>query len=104
MGATIDYAILFTENYRVARKEQTVRDALAYSYRLTIHTVACSGGILFITTGVLGLFSPDPTTSQVCLTLAEGAGIAIIFILLLLPATLACCDRVIRPKHSYRNK
>ena len=104
MGATIDYAILFTENYRVARKEQTVRDALAYSYRLTIHTVACSGGILFITTGVLGLFSPDPTTSQVCLTLAEGAGIAIIFILLLLPATLACCDRVIRPKHSYSNK
>lgn len=104
MGATIDYAILFTENYRVARKEQTVRDALAYSYRLTIHTVACSGGILFITTGVLGLFSPDPTTSQVCLTLAEGAGIAIIFILLLLPATLACCDRVIRPKHSYRSK
>ena len=104
MGATIDYAILFTENYRVARKTQTVRDALAYSYRLTIHTVACSGGILLITTGVLGLFSPDPTTSQVCLTLAEGAGIAIIFILLLLPATLACCDRVIRPKHSYRNK
>lgn len=104
MGATIDYAILFTENYRVARKTQTVRDALAYSYRLTIHTVACSGGILFITTGVLGLFSPDPTTSQVCLTLAEGAGIAIIFILLLLPATLACCDRVIRPKHSYRSK
>ena len=104
MGATIDYAILFTENYRVARKTQTVRDALAYSYRLTIHTVACSGGILFITTGVLGLFSPDPTTSQVCLTLAEGAGIALVFILLLLPATLACCDRVIRPKHSYRSK
>lgn len=104
MGATIDYAILFTENYRVARKTQTVRDALAYSYRLTIHTVACSGGILFITTGVLGLFSPDPTTSQVCLTLAEGAGIALVFILLLLPATLACCDRIIRPKHSYSNK
>lgn len=104
MGATIDYAILFTENYRVARKTQTVRDALVYSYRLTIHTVACSGGILFITTGVLGLFSPDPTTSQVCLTLAEGAGIALVFILLLLPATLACCDRIIRPKHSYSNK
>lgn len=104
MGATIDYAILFTENYRVARKTQTVRDALAYSYRLTIHTVACSGGILLITTGVLGLFSPDPTTSQVCLTLAEGAGIALVFILLLLPATLACCDRIIRPKHSYSNK
>ena len=52
-----------------------------------------SGTILFVATLVLGLTSSDPTTAQVCLTLARGTAIAIASILLLLPGSLAALDR-----------
>lgn len=93
MGATIDYAILYTENYRHARRESDVASSIASAHRASIPTFMTSGTILFVATLVLGLTSSDPTTAQVCLTLARGTAIAIASILLLLPGSLAALDR-----------
>lgn len=98
MGATIDYAILYTENYRHARREDDVASSIARAYRTSIPTFMTSGTILFAATLVLGLTSSDPTTAQVCLTLARGTAIAIVSILLLLPGSLAALDRFVVPK------
>lgn len=98
MGATIDYAILYTENYRHARKDGDVASSIARAYRTSIPTFTTSGSILFAATLVLGLTSSDPTTAQVCLTLARGTAIAIVSILLLLPGSLAALDRFVVPK------
>ncbi|NPD32335.1 MMPL family transporter [Eggerthellaceae bacterium zg-997] len=98
MGATIDYAILYTQNYRLARAHLDVRASIQRALAQSVGTIATSGGILLTATLTLGLVSSDPTTAQVCLTLARGTAVAVASIVLLLPGTLATLDRFARPK------
>ena len=43
MGATIDYAILFTNNYRESRRKNDVRESLVKAYATSMHTILTSG-------------------------------------------------------------
>ena len=97
MGATIDYAILFTTNYRRARGEAPVHEALGQAYRESFRTVAMSGGILVVVTGVIGLVLHD-LTGKICLIIGEGALIAVIMVLVILPGAIAALDKLIVPK------
>lgn len=95
MGASIDYAILFTEYYRKLRKTETIADAISGSYKGSIMTILTSSSILFFVTLIVGLVAEDPTTAQVCLTIAKGAFFAVMSVIFVLPALLALFDRLV---------
>ena len=95
MGATIDYAILFTSYYRELRRTNDILESLKRSYRGSINTILTSGSILCIVTLAVGLLMSDPTTSQVCLSISKGSFIAILLVLFVLPGVLAALDKIV---------
>ena len=98
MGATVDYGILFTSNYRDARTRMGVAPALENAYVRSIHTVMTSGLIIVLVCGAIAMFGSDPTIGQICQTLSLGAACTIALILVFLPGILATLDRWVAGK------
>ncbi|MCD8316640.1 MAG: MMPL family transporter [Eggerthellaceae bacterium] len=94
MGATIDYAILFTNYYRENRKKHGIREALRYAYKGSIHTILTSGLIIILVVGIVGFFFENPVIGQICTTISIGAFFATVLILFVLPGMLAALDRL----------
>lgn len=95
MGATIDYAILFSSYYREKRQTQAPKEALSAAYEGSIHTILTSGLIMVLVTWILGYIFPDPAIGQICHIIAMGAACAIVLILFVLPGVLSTFDRLI---------
>ena len=95
MGATIDYAILFTNYYRELRKENSIRISLKETYNKSIHTILTSSLIMIIITGVLGFVFKDPAIGEICHIIAIGVTIAVLLILFVLPSIIALFDKKI---------
>ena len=102
MGATVDYGILFTSNYRHARARMGVAPALESAYVCSIHTVMTSGLIIVLVCGAIAMFGSDPTIGQICQTLSLGAACTIALILVFLPGILATLDRWVAGKGRLR--
>ncbi len=103
MGATIDYAILYTSYYIEHRKTMDVKNAIINSYNKSIHTILTSASILIIVTLIVGHFS-SAITSMICKTISEGALCSAILIIFLLPAVIAACDKlIIKKKNEVKN-
>ena len=102
MGATIDYAILYTSYYLENRKNMGVREALINSYNGSIHTILTSSSILIIVTLIVANFA-SAIASKICRTISEGTLCSTILILALLPSILASCDKVIIGWKNKRN-
>ena len=100
MGATIDYAIVFSTAYRELRLTKSRLEALRGAYHGSIHTIMTSGLILIVVTAILGAFVPTQSIAQVCTSIALGTTSAVVLILLILPGLLAFCDRWIVKKGS----
>ena len=100
MGATLDYAIVFSTYYRELRAAEDRLGALRGAYAHSIHTIMTSGMILFVVTGILGRFCKTPSIAQVCTTISLGTASTVLLILLILPGLLAFFDRFIirRPR------
>ena len=94
MGATIDYAILFSNYYREKRQTLGIREALTASYKNSIHTIMTSGLILTLVCGIVGRLFENPTIGQICTTISTGALCACLLILFILPGILAATDRL----------
>ena len=93
MGATIDYAILFTNYYREKRLEMSIPDALQEAFRGSLGTILTSGSIIILCTFILGYAFPNPTIGQICHTIAKGAAAALILVVFVLPGSLAALDK-----------
>ena len=94
MGATIDYAILFTSFYREQRSSGSDRaSALGTAYESSAETIFTSGLIMIIATLILGYAFDTPAIGQICLTISKGAATAVTLIVLILPGILAALDR-----------
>ena len=98
MGATVDYGILFTSNYRDARAHMGIQPALESAYVRSIHTVMTSGLIIVLVCGAVAVFGSDPTIGQICQTISIGAACTIALILVFLPGILAALDRWVAGK------
>ena len=70
--------------------------ALTASYRGSLHTILTSGMIMVLGTGIMSLVISDPIIVPVIRSVSQGALIAILLILFLLPAVLALLDRWIK--------
>ena len=94
MGATIDYAIVYTSYYKELRQTLGVKDALINAYQKSIHTILTSASILIIVTLIVGNFA-SAIAAKICKTLSQGTISSLVLILFVLPAVLAAFDKVI---------
>lgn len=97
MGATIDYAILYTSYYLEHRKSMNVQESIIASYNKSIHTILTSSSILVIVTLIVGSFA-SATAAKICKTLSQGTFCSTVLILLLLPGIIATFDKLIVKK------
>ena len=103
MGATIDYAILYTSYYLEHRKKNmNIKKALIESYNKSLPTIITSASVLVIVTYIVGSFDKQGSAiaAKICVTVSEGTLCAAIIILLILPALLAFCDKIIIRKNN----
>ncbi len=96
LGATVDYAILMTTRYKVERlggadKKKAVHTALATS----VPSIIVSGMGLFAATFGVALYSDIDIISSMCMLMARGALISMASVILILPALLLLCDRLV---------
>ena len=94
MGATIDYAILYTSYYLESRKLMNIKEALINSYNKSIHTILTSASILIIVTLIVGQFASH-IASMICKTISIGTFCSMLLMLIILPSMLACADKLI---------
>lgn len=103
MGATIDYAILFSNYYREHRRTKDIAASLKEAYRGSIHTITTSGLIIVCAPGVMSLLVEDRTISMIVSCLAVGGAAAILLILFVLPGVLAALDKYVVRKSQGRD-
>ncbi len=93
MGATIDYAIVYSKYYKEIRKTQGIRESIANSYRNSINVTLTSSSIIIVVTALLGFAFPNPTVGAICHTISMGNASALFMVLFLLPGILGALDR-----------
>lgn len=98
MGATIDYAILYTSYYLELRNSMNTKNAVINAYNKSIHTILTSSSILIIVTLIVGSFA-SAIAAKICRTISQGTFCSLMLILFILPAILASLDKFI-----YKNK
>ncbi len=93
MGATIDYAIIYSSYYVEKRKELSPVEAIRASFKGSLQTILTSATILIAAVGVLSFAFSEPATRQICRILSLGCLIATLLVIFLLPGILSCLDR-----------
>lgn len=96
LGATVDYAILFTDRYMEKRKQMGRLDAVAAAISGTTASILTSAGILFTGGTVLGGMSSVAIIGQIGYLVGRGAAISAFMVLMVLPALLILFDPLIR--------
>lgn len=96
LGATVDYAILMTTRYKSERmaggdKRHSVSTALAAS----IPSIIVSGMGLFAATFGVAVYSDIDIISSMCMLMARGAVVSMLCVILILPALLMLCDKLV---------
>ena len=94
MGATIDYAIVYTSYYRESRLTMGIKDSVINAYNKSIHTIISSSSILIIVTLVVAGFA-SAIAAKICETISQGTFSSVILILFVLPGVLAATDKII---------
>ena len=101
MGATIDYAIVYTAYYREMRLTKGIRDSIINAYNKSIHTIISSGSILIIVTLIVARFA-GAIAAKICETVSQGTFTAVLLVLLVLPGVLATMDKLICRKGYFK--
>ncbi|WP_235001673.1 RND family transporter [Halobacillus sp. Marseille-P3879] len=95
LAATVDYGILFTENYYHLRKEMPAVPAIKKTIDEKIFAIFISASILSSVGFILWITSSNPIVSSIGLLLGRGALLAFVMVVFLLPALLVVLDKVI---------
>ena len=116
LGATVDYAILMTTRFqeelqsgksrieailmttrykaeRLAGKEK--RPAVITALSTSIPSIIVSGMGLFAATFGVAIYSDIDIISSMCMLMARGAIVSMLCVILILPALLLLCDRLV---------
>ncbi len=103
MGATIDYAIVYTSYYRESRLTMGIKDSVINAYNKSIHTILSSSSILIIVTLIVAYFA-SAIAAKICETISQGTFASVILILFVLPGVLAATDKIICRKGYYKEQ
>lgn len=98
MGATIDYAILYTSYYIEHRRIYNKKESIIKSYEKSLNAILTSGLILTIVTLVVGCFTSD-AAARICIALSKGAMCSLFLVIFLLPSLLSALDRFVIHKN-----
>lgn len=95
LAATVDYAILFSEEYIQNRKEMPALAAVKKTMNDKIFSIGVSASILTSVGFILWITSTNEIIASIGLLLGRGALLAFLLVVFLLPALFVVFDRVI---------
>ena len=101
LGATVDYAILFTSRYLENRKTMDKQQAICNTISTAAVSILTSGLILFVAGFILSRISSIGLLSQLGMLIGRGALLSLFAVLFALPALLVILDKIIQ-KTSYK--
>lgn len=96
LGATIDYAILFTDNYMSNRQTMNKFDSARFAMSQSARALITSAGILTFSGLTLWVISGMPASSLFGAAIFRGGLLAFICVMILLPQLLVLLDTPIR--------
>ncbi|NLA86471.1 MAG: MMPL family transporter, partial [Clostridiales bacterium] len=96
LGATIDYAILFTENYLTNRATLGKKASVIKSVSETTPSILVSALILILAGISLNIVSSNYIVSEFGTVLSRGAVCSALLVLILLPSLLVLFDKIIK--------
>lgn len=96
LGATVDYAILMTNNYKSARAAGIEKkDAVQHAVASSAQSIVVSALSFFASTFGVGIYSNIDMISSLCILMARGALISMVVVIFVLPAMYMVFDKVI---------
>lgn len=95
LGATVDYAILTTNNYIACRKEMEKKEAAVETLKRSIPAILTSGSILTIVGYILYNVSSIAAIGDLGHLIGRGAILSIVLVTTLMPALLVMGDRIL---------
>lgn len=95
LGATIDYAILFTNRYLENRALNNAKEASIKTVSDTFVSILTSSLILMVAGFILGAMSSNSIISQLGFLVGRGALISNILVIFILPGLLVLFDKII---------
>lgn len=98
LGATVDYAILFTDRYREMRQTYAKRDAIIQTVSAVAVSILTSASVLTAVGFLLGAFSTHGLLSQLGYFLGKGTLCSLAIVLFVLPGLLYLFDKIIVKK------
>ena len=102
LGATVDYAILTTNRYKLERSSGKDKKAAAGdALKATMKSVMVSAFTFFGATFGVGVYSSIDMISSLCLLMARGAIVSMLCVICILPAMYIVFDKAI-VKGSYK--
>ena len=95
LGATVDYAILFTDRYKEMRQTYAQKQAVVQTISAVSVSVLTSASVLTVVGFLLGIFSTHGLLSQLGYFLGKGTLCSLAIVLFVLPGLLYLFDRLI---------
>ena len=96
LGATVDYAILFTERYLEFRRVQYKKTAITETISAVTPSVMTSGTVLAVVGFLLGFISNHGILSQLGMFIGFGSLLSLSVVLFILPGMMYMLDGFIR--------
>lgn len=105
LGATVDYAILFTDRYREYRRSMDKKAAVIETVSSCTVSIITSASAMATVGLLLGYISTHGILSQLGIFIGRGALLSLAVVLLVLPGLLYIFDRLVcRDKHKKEKK
>ncbi len=95
LGATVDYAILFTDRYKEIRQTHEKKEAIVQTISAVAVSVLTSASVLTVVGFLLGIFSTHGLLSQLGYFLGKGTLCSLAIVLFVLPGLLYLFDKLI---------
>ena len=95
LGATVDYAILFTDRYKEMRQTCAKKEAVVQTISAVAVSVLTSASVLTVVGFLLGIFSTHGLLSQLGYFLGKGTLCSLAIVLFVLPGLLYLFDTLI---------
>ncbi|MDD7177188.1 MAG: MMPL family transporter [Lachnospiraceae bacterium] len=96
LGATVDYAILMTNKYKLARYNGLEKkEAITQALQGSIQSIIVSALSFFSATFGVGLYSNIDMISSLCILMSRGAIISMFVVIFILPSMFVIFDKVI---------
>lgn len=95
LGATVDYAILFTDRYKEMRQTYDKKEAIVQTISAVAVSVLTSAIVLTVVGFLLGIFSTHGLLSQLGYFLGKGTLCSLAIVLFVLPGLLYLFDKLI---------